>query len=394
LQRNKFQFLRSRLEASGTHLQVLVGPRQVGKTTLALQIAEDLGPTTIYESADEAGTGQEAWIETAWAHARRIAGTRGHAILILDEIQKVERWSEAIKREFDRDRRGEVDIRVMVLGSAALLIDEGLTESLAGRFERTWMGHWSWSEMREAFDISLEQFIRIGGYPGAAPLRDDPLRWRAYMRDSIIEPAISRDVLQMVRVDKPALLRATFELACEYSSRELSYQKMLGQMQDAGNTTTLAHYLELLHRAGLARSLQKFAAAKVRRRGSSPKLLALDTGLVTALRNWTNIDASSNAEPWGWLVETAVGAHLSDAQQRVGCELCYWRRGQDEVDFVLHQGDRIVAIEVKSGRPRGRHRGLEAFRLEFPQSRALIVGSDGIGLDEFLNTPGEEWLEI
>lgn len=391
LERRHLSDLRRHLQEPRPLVQVLVGPRQVGKTTTALQLAAEAGDTAIYATADEAGGLGTSWIETQWARARSRAKSHDPTLLVLDEIQKVPEWSSAVKRLVDEDRRRPTDVRVLLLGSAALLIDDGLNESLAGRFERTWMGQWTWPEMREAFGTSLDDYVRFGGYPGAAPLRSEPQRWAAFVRDAIVETTIGRDVLQVTRVEKPALLRAVFDLACAYSSRELSYQKMIGQLQDAGNTTTVAHYLELLHRAGMVRGLQKFAGRRVRRRASSPKLLALDTGLVTATQHATAIDQQSDPERWGALVETCVGAHLNHAHERGDAELFYWRDGGNEVDFILRRGDQLLAIEVKSGRPRKTTRGMDAFRKAYPEAKILIVGNGGIPLEEFLAEDVTTW---
>lgn len=392
MERQHFHTLLDRLREPARWIQVLVGPRQVGKSTVAQQLAATFGPAAVYSSADARTSAGPAWVETEWARARHLADDHGHALLVLDEVQKVGDWSAHVKRFWDEDRAAKRDVRALLLGSSALLVGRGLSESLAGRFERTWMGHWSWTEMRDAFDVPLDDFVRFGGYPGAAPLVDQPLRWRQYVLDAIVEPAISRDVLQMTRVDKPALLRALFELACAYSSRELSYQKMLGQLHDAGNTTTLAHYLELLHAAGLVRGLQKSASQVARRRGSSPKLLALDVGLVTAMQHWEAIDPQVEPARWGQLVETAVGAHLDEASARGQLELFYWREGPHEVDYVARRGDRILGIEVKSSLRTPRPEGLGAFTRRFPGARSLMVGSTGVPLGEFLAVPAERWL--
>jgi len=169
-----------------------------------------------------------------------------------------------------------------LLGSSPLLVQQGLSESLAGRFEILRIGHWSFSEMRDAFGLTVDQYLYFGGYPGSAALINDEERWRRYLLDSLIETTLARDILLMNRVDKPALLRQMFRLGCEYSGQILSYQKMLGQLQDAGNTTTLAHYLDLLSGAGMLCGLSKFSSEVVRQRGSSPKLQVLNNGLMTA----------------------------------------------------------------------------------------------------------------
>lgn len=272
--RSHGEVLARRLGGRRRFIQVVAGPRQVGKTTLVQQIAKVSGLVFRYASADEPTLRGGEWIAQQWDAARleaRDAGRRG-ALLVLDEIQKISGWSEAVKRLWDADTRHHVPLKVILLGSAPLLIQRGLTESLAGRFEVLHLPHWSYAEMRAAFGWTLDQYVFYGGYPGAAPLVKEPERWARYVKDALIETTISRDVLLLTRVDKPALLRRLFELGCAYSGQVLSYQKMLGQLQDAGNTTTLAHYLELLSGAGMIAGLQKFSLGVTRQRGSSPKL--------------------------------------------------------------------------------------------------------------------------
>ncbi len=282
----------------------------------------------------------------------------------------------------------------MVLpGSAPLLVQAGLTESLAGRFEILHLPHWSFSEMREAFGWTLDRYLFYGAYPGAAPLADQPQRWSRYIRDALIETTIARDVLLLSRVDKPALLRRLFELGCGYSGRILSYTKMLGQLQEAGNTTTLAHYLDLLAGAGILTGLQKYAGAAVRRRGSSPKLQVLNTALMTAQSGLSLAEARKDREFWGRLVESAVGAHLANAAAAGACEIFYWRDRNREVDFVVRAGKRLVAIEVKGGRRRDALPGMAAFAEAFRPTRKLLVGGDGIAIEEFLSEPVEYWVK-
>ena len=267
-----------RLGEQRRFIQVVAGPRQVGKTTLVGQVLDRLTVPNVFVSADEPSRSDGAWLAAQWDRARiasREAGGAG-AVLVLDEVQKIPAWSETVKRLWDEDSRARRRLRVVVLGSAPLLMQRGLTESLAGRFEIVHLPHWSYAEMHAAFGFTLEQYLYFGGYPGAAPLIADPPRWRRYLLDSLIETTIARDVLLMTRVDKPALLRRLFELGCRYSGQVLSYTKMLGQLQDAGNTTTLAHYLELLAGAGMLTGLPKYAGQTVRQRGSSPKLQVLE----------------------------------------------------------------------------------------------------------------------
>lgn len=293
-----------------------------------------------------------------------------------------------MKRLWDEDTRAGLRLRVVLLGSSPLLVGRGLTESLAGRFETIRVPHWSLAEMAEAFGFGLDEFVYFGGYPGAAALVGDESRWRRYVLDSLVETVVARDILLTTRVDKPALLRRVFALACAYSGQVLSYTKMLGQLQDAGNTTTIAHYLELLGQAGLVTGLQKFSGSEVRRRGSSPKLLALNTGLVSAVAGRSLAETRSDSAAWGRLVESAVGAHLVNHD----LDVTYWREGSHEVDYVVRREGRITAIEVKSG-PRARvSDGFAALADRHPLDRRLLVGEGGIDLADFLQTPPERFL--
>ncbi len=373
---------------------MVTGARQVGKTTLVTQVVKRVGLPTHFVSADEPTLRGGQWIDAQWEAARRLAaesGKRG-ALLVIDEVQKAPVWSETVKRLWDEDSRARRRLKVVLLGSAPLLVQRGLTESLTGRFELLRLPHWSFTEMRTAFGWTVDQYLFYGAYPGAAPLIATPERWSRYVRDSLIETTIGRDVLLLSRVDKPALLRRLFELGCRYSGQILSYTKMLGQLQEAGNTTTLAHYLDLLAGAGMLVGLQKYAGGAARRRGSSPKLQALNTALMTAQSGLSLSEARQDREYWGRLVETAVGAHLANAAATGLCELFYWRDRNREVDFVVRAGRTLTAIEVKSGRSPEALPGLFRFVQTFPKSRPLLVGRDGIGLEEFLSKPVSHWL--
>jgi len=386
--------LTSRLREPRRFMQIVAGPRQAGKTTLVRQALDASKARTVYASADEPTLRGHEWTEQQWNRARIVAGETGKqgAILALDEVQKVLGWAETVKRLWDEDAAQGVQVKVVLLGSAPLLIQQGLTESLAGRFEILHVPHWSFTEMKAAFGWTVDQYLFFGGYPGAATLINEPERWARYIKDSLIETTISRDVLLLTRVDKPALLRRLFELACEYSGQILSYQKMIGQLQDAGNTVTLAHYLDLLAGAGMVTGLQKYAGERVRQRGSSPKLQVLNTALMTAQSGLTIEEAQSDGEFYGRLVESAVGAHLANAAATGACELFYWRDRNREVDFVAKTGRTITAIEVKSGRRQMTLPGMETFASTFKPKRMLLVGGDGIALKEFLSKPVEHWV--
>ncbi len=390
-QRSEAAELSRRLAEPRQWIQIVTGARQVGKTTLVQQVTEAMDLPVRFASADEPALRDRDWLVSQWEAARFELAEAG-GILVIDEIQKVEQWSEAVKRLWDEDSHKERQLKVVLLGSAPLLLQQGLTESLAGRFETLHLPHWSFSEMQEAFGFSLEDYLYYGGYPGAAPLAGQPERWRRYILDALVETTISRDVLLLTRVDKPALMRRLFELGCRFSGQVLSYTKMLGQLQDAGNTTTLAHYLELLEAAGMLTGLQKYAGNAVRQRGSSPKLQVFNTALMTALSGLSPEQARADSRFYGRLMESAIGAYLVNEAARGACELYYWRQGDREVDFVVRAAQRLFAIEVKSTARRGALSGMAAFRKAFEPDRALLVGADGIDLAQFLSRPIEHWM--
>ena len=376
--------LLERLRETRRFIQVVWGPRQVGKTTSVTRALQALGLPHRYASADSPATHSAAWIRQQWELARLDAGS-GTAVLALDEVQKVPGWSDTVKALWDEDTAAHRDVRVVLLGSSPLLMQAGMADSLAGRFEVLRWTHWTYAECKAAFGWDLETFLFFGGYPGSAPLVADVPRWRSYIVDSLIETSLSRDILLMTRVDKPALLRQLFALSCEYSGQILSYTKMLGQLTDAGNTTTLAHYLELLGGAGLVTGLAKYTGGAVRQRASSPKLHVMNTALMTAFSHREPAEALVDTAWRGRLVESAVGAYLLARAQDGEFRVRYWREGDREVDFVLERRDALVAIEVKSDdAPLGPHRGMQAFSERYPDARLLTVGADGIPLERLL----------
>ncbi|HAH05474.1 MAG TPA: AAA family ATPase [Elusimicrobia bacterium] len=387
------KLLKARLQEQRRFIQVLIGPRQVGKTTMIRQFLADSGLPHHYASADEPSLRDRAWIETQWEIGRSRAKNSGRhgAVFVLDEAHKAAHWSEAVKRLWDEDAAAGVDLKVVLLGSSPLLIQKGLTESLAGRFELIRVPHWSYAEMNEAFGWSLDRYLYFGGYPGCAWLAGDEERWRRYVQDSLVETTLSRDILLQTRVDKPALLRQLFRLGCDYSGQVLSYQKMLGQLHDAGNTVTLAHYLDLLSSVGMLTGLQKFSGSRLRQRGSSPKLVALNTALMTSGAESAYPAARGDRDSWGRLVESAVGAHLVNGLSGTGVEVFYWREANREVDFVLKGRGRVTAVEVSSSRRKDYTPGMAAFAEEFHPQRQLLVGGQGIPLEEFLSASAEDW---
>lgn len=412
-QRKEVRTLLDRLSEPPRSLIFVAGPRQVGKTTLVRDALSQYGRNNYHfvpvDQPDEArmpgfldtedvaydqdaSPRDAAWLVRQWQRARVAAreSEDGH-ILVLDEIQKIPRWSEAIKGLWDADRAEGLKLHVVLLGSSPLLMQKGMSESLAGRYELIRVTHWSFLEMYEAFDFDLDDYIYFGGYPGSATRIRDELRWRNYVRDSLIAPSIEKDILMMTRVDKPALLKQLFHLGCEYSGQLLSYTKMLGQLQDAGNTVTLAHYLDLLGSAGLVMGIQKYAGQQHRRRASVPKLNVLNTSLMSAGSGYTKAEAKADRSYWGRMVESTVGAHLYNTGYP-DSQLYYWRDSPHEVDFVIERGNRLTAIEVKSGPASGHAVGLDVFEENFGKCRKLLVGEGGIPLVEFLSYPAEHWL--
>lgn len=411
--------LRRMLEEDGAmRIIAVTGPRQTGKTTMALQARRHIeaagracwyvplddpapdasfapGLLTGIETMRARGAPDEAWLVQIWESARRAAARTDHGlVLVLDEIQHVPRWSNVVKGLWDSDRRAGRLLRIVILGSAPWQMLTGLHESLAGRFDSLTTPHWSLREMARAFDLTVDEFLFFGGYPGA--LTDQPgigrlEAWHGHITRSIIAPAIDRDIVGLARVTKPALMRQLMDLAPHYSGRLISFNKLLGQLQDAGNTTTVARYLNLLSDAGLVTGLSRYTPAPHLGKASSPKLNVLNTALMTAPSSYTFEEAKADRSYWGRIVESAVGAHLLNTKSDA-TRLRYWRDPPHEVDFVLARGPRLMGIEVKSGGTRRRTTGLEAFATRFPDASTLVVGTGGVPLNEFLSLDADEWL--
>ena len=385
IERTYLEQLKKRLDEPRNFIQVVIGPRQVGKTTMVSQLVQKTSIEYLFESADAVLNSNQVWLQQVWESARlkKSASGANEFLLIIDEVQKIDNWSEIIKQQWDRDTLKGINIKVILLGSSRLLIQKGLTESLAGRFETLPMGHWSFAEMEAAFSWEIDQYIFFGGYPGSASLINVEDRWKSYINDSLIETSIGKDILMMTRVDKPALLKRLFEIGSLYSGQILSYTKMMGELQDAGNTTTLSHYLDLLSDAGLLGGLEKFAGDVIRIRSSSPKYQVYNNALLSAQSNFRFSEITTNPKEWGRLVESAVGAHLLNYSTTLQYQLCYWREGNSEVDFILVKNGRVIAIEVKSGR-RWENKGMTVFSEKFHPERVLLVGTGGISIEDFL----------
>lgn len=420
--RHQATLLQTRLQETPRFITIVAGPRQVGKTTLVRQAvralghwfvsvdpggtpspgwyANDLQTSTGYTMEEVPGAPRNAaWLIRTWERARAqcqayTRSTPGQAfVFVLDEIQKIPQWPNTVKGLWDADRAAGLPMHVVLLGSSPLLIQKGLTESLTGRYELIRASHWSFDEMHQAFDFTLNEYIYFGGYPGCAPLIRDEERWRNYVLSSLVQPSIESDVLQMARVDKPALLKQLFTLGAMYSGQILALGKVKGQLQDAGNETTLAGYLDLLGNAGLLMGLQKYHVGAARKRASAPKFNVLNTALMSSTLPYTFAQAQADRSHWGRLVESSVGAHLCNSA-RTNEDISYWRESPHEVDFVVNDALRRTAIEVKSGPSVGALDGLDAFAQQHPGSHKLLVGTGGVHLTEFLSYPLTHWLEV
>ncbi|MBL0314436.1 MAG: ATP-binding protein [Flavobacteriales bacterium] len=384
-----FTKLRRRLHQSGGLIQVITGPRQVGKTTLVKQLFELEEWEGIYQIAEGSAKFNGAWIESVFNDAVvHQKSTKKKVILAIDEIQKIQNWSESIKTLFDRQKFEDGHaIELLLLGSSDWLMQRGLSESLAGRFEQWKIPHWSYVEMHDAFDITPEEYVYFGAYPGAIKLREDEDRWKSYVLQALIETVITKDVLLMERIDKPAVLRRVFELGALYSGQILSYTKLMGQLQDAKNTTTVAHYLELLHRAGLLDGLQKFAMDNARKRASSPKWQVMNNALLSAISHERFEGIQKDKMKWGRWVESAVGCHLISHLQS-DMELFYWNESNAEVDYILKYGDRYIGLEVKTSPEK--ITGLEKFSKKFRPHKIYQLSPTGLSWQKLLQMDPRE----
>lgn len=382
--RTEYQLIKGRLEEPRRFIQILMGARQIGKSTVVKQVLKEIGLPFKYYSADNVPTTNSAWISDCWSAVRSLKNSNGwnSAILIIDEIQKIGNWSEAVKKEWDSDTFNNVNIKVLLLGSSRIMLEKELSESLAGRFEEIRMSHWGYTEMHNAFGLSLEQYIFFGGYPGAATLIADEERFQEYIQSSIIEATINKDILMDTPVGKPALLKQTFELGAAYSGEILSLNKMLGSLHDAGNTTTLAGYINLLNESGLLCGLQKYSIDQARRKASIPKLQVYNNALKMIYNGLTFDEAIANRKDWGHIFESGIGAYLISQAFVRHFEVFYWREQNDEVDFVLRKNSSLIAIEIKSNAEKNT-KGLTRFKEKFKPTASFIVGDGGISAEDF-----------
>ena len=391
--RPQFAEVLERMNEPRKFIQVLAGPRQVGKSTLIDQVLEECTLPHYLYNADGVDENDTDWIRRVWESARTQMDTKQQteAILVIDEIQKIKRWSEIVKREWDADSRNRRQLKLFLLGSSRLMLRKGLTESLAGRFELIRLGHWTLQEMEDAFGLTLDEWIYYGGYPGSASLIKDMRRWRKYIKESLVAPAIEKDIIMTSNIYKPALMKQLFELGCSYSAELLSLTKTLGQLQDAGNVTTLSSYLNILNQCNLLAGLQKYANDDARRYQSVPKFQVYNNALLTAYRGTTYDKDRIDSQIWGRWVESAVGGYLLGGAEDGGYKVYYWRERSDEVDYIVASQGTAIALEVKSGR-RGMNSGLPKFCESFHPKRALVIGTDGIPFKEFFHMKIEDLL--
>ena len=384
-ERSELQILKKRVEEPRKFIQVLMGPRQVGKTTLVSQLLKQINIPALFESADAIPASNSTWLQQIWESARLKMKTQKapQFLLVIDEIQKIANWSETVKKLWDEDSYQGIQLKVILLGSSRLLLQQGLTESLAGRFETIYLTHWTLNEMEQAFGWDANTFAWFGGYPGGAGLIKDEIRWKKYVKDFLIETSISKDILMLTRVDKPALMKNLFELGCLYSGQILSFTKIQGQLQDAGNTTTLSHYLKLLDTAGLLGGIEKFAATAIRKRSSSPKFQVHNNALLNAQQGDILADVMSKPDKWGRVVESAIGAHLLNHSIREDFSVFYWRERNEEVDFVLEKQGKVIAIEVKSNHAKKRN-GMNTFNKKFRPHKMILIDNNSLPWHEFL----------
>lgn len=391
--KKEYDTLKERIAEPRRFIQVISGPRQVGKSTMVKQVLNDTDIPHIFVTADGVSPQDRQWINEVWetARARKNFANLPEFLLVIDEVHKVDNWSEAVKKEWDWDTFHDINIKVVLLGSSRLLLKDGLTESLAGRFELIRMSHWTYEEMHEAFGLDINQYIYFGGYPGSAQYIKDERRWRNYIKDSIIAPAITQDILMTKTIYKPNLMQQLFFLGCTYSGEEMSLNKILGQLQDAGNVTTLANYLNTLDETRLLKGMQKYARDNARKYNSVPKLMVYNTALLSALTNTKYEQAYTDPKSWGRWVESAIGSYLLTMADDLDYKVYYWRERNEEVDFIIDYYGKLTAIEVKSGR-RTMNTGLQVFKEKFKPEHALVVGSDAFPIEEFMKIDLEKLL--
>ena len=385
-QRRHLNILKSRMAEPRRRMQIVMGPRQVGKSTMVGQFTEGTSVPFDFCAADSVNRFDTSWIPNKWQQARMrmdIHSEQEH-ILIIDEVQKIKGWSEQVKKEWDEDSRSHRNLKVILLGSSRLLLQKGLEESLEGRFETIKMGYWDWQEMHEAFGFSMDEYVYFGGFPGLALDIKDEDRWRNLMEYSIISPILTRDILEIEEIRNPALLRQVFELACTESAKELSLTKMQGTM-NSGTVPTIKNYLDILNKSMTVQPLQNYSPSRIREKQSVPKMQVFNNAFRNRFGTFSFDEARMDPAECGRQVESAVGAHLANRSIVDDYELFYWRNERrQECDYVLRKGQALVAIEVKSGSV-DKTVGFEKFKEQFADNvaAAFIVGPQALPLEDF-----------
>ena len=365
----------------------------MGKTTLLLEIAALLGDRAIYAAADGPEAALPGFWERLWLEADRVAATRGKVVVLLDEAHLLPNWSSRLKGEWDRLKRKRVPVQIVATGSSALRLGAGSRESLAGRFERLTLAHWTAAALAEVFRIPNEEaaeiVVRTGAYPGTLALRHDASRWQAYVRDSIVEPAIGRDIMALAAIRKPALLRQVFAVCASSPAQIVSLQKIQGQIQDAGALETVAHYLSLLEEAYLVAPLAKYSVRTARSRSAPPKLVTLSNALLAAMNPGGIPELTAEPDRIGRWIENACLAHAWNSGQRV----TYWREEPLEVDGVIDGTWGSWAVEIKTGPIQTSGlRGLLEFTARFPNYRPLLIcDSTGLPAAQRAGIPAITW---
>lgn len=359
-----------------TRIQMLTGPRQVGKTTILLELAEDFGARAIYRAADVEEVSAPGWWTLQWERAVRMART-GKTLLIVDEIHSMPYWARRIKVAFDEVCREKLPLQIIISGSAALPITTGARNELAGRFELLTLRHWTVRDLIEVFQLPLEEaaevYVRYGAFPGELTRRHDYARWREYIIHAILDPALNSDLLLLNQIQKPAILRQLSSIASAQPSEIISLQKLAATLQEKGTLPTISHYLSLLGEAYLLATLDKYSEREVRRRASPPKLVPLSNAFLTAYSDTEPPTAMQNPEKWGhWLENACIAAAVN-----AGYQVSYWRSEPYEVDMVVTGQNDNWAIEIKSGgfATRDLH-GLMTFIERYRDFRPLIIGEE------------------
>jgi predicted AAA+ superfamily ATPase len=355
-------------------IQLLTGPRQVGKTDTLLKLAKKFHETAIYTAADSPESALPGYWERLWQSAFEMEKAKGVAILLIDEVQHLPDWSIRLKGEWDKVLREGLKIYLVASGSSSLHLGRGSKESLAGRIERLTITHWSAAMLKKAFKLPKnEAIIRIvtrGSYPGSMVFYNDLQRWSAYIRDAIIDPAISHDIFSLTEVRRPALLKQVFALSAASPAQIVSLNKLQGQLQDKGALDTISHYLSLLEDSFLIAALDKHTAKPIRSRSAPPKLVVLNNALLAVMDQRGIPNKKNDPERFGNWVENAVLAFCWNSGQQVS----YWRDDTYEVDGVIDGPWGSFAIEVKTSSFIERDLiGLLEFTRQYPKYAPLVV---------------------